>query len=264
MKNFASVTPTSIGSFLNTPKTVCCYEETTSTNLLARQAAEEGAEEGALFVACSQTAGRGRRGKSFFSPNRKGIYFSFVLRPHLAAKECVYLTVAAAVAVRRALFEVFGIATEIKWVNDIYANGKKLCGILAESSFVPKTDKLRYAVVGIGINLEHPDGGYPQEFAARTTSVRSVQNRFPADAESRIVAACHNAFFDIWNQFPDKAFVEEYKQASCLVGKDVFVLTPMGCRAATVLDIDHNANLVIREENGKITHLSSGDVSIRL
>ena len=139
------------------------YKETTnSTNSDLKELAKEGAKEGTIIISEHQTGGKGRLGKSFYSPKGCGLYFSILLRPDFSPDFAPLITVACAVSVMRAVKTVYQTETEIKWVNDIYSGGKKFCGILTESSISPKDKKLEFAVLGIGINLEVPKTGYPE------------------------------------------------------------------------------------------------------
>ena len=140
-------------------------EETGSTNSTAAKAAGEGAAEGLVVIAGKQTAGKGSRGRSFFSASPQGLYFSVVLRPEkLPPASAVKITAAAGVCVCTALERCGTAPAFIKWVNDVYMNGKKICGILTEGSF-SADGRLQTVVCGVGINLAAPDGGFPAEIA---------------------------------------------------------------------------------------------------
>ena len=138
-------------------------QRVTSTNTVLRQMAEEGAEDGSVLLADSQTAGRGRMDRRFYSPPGTGLYLSLLLRPRIPAADAVRITACAAVAAAEAIEEVSGRRTAVKWVNDILLDGRKVCGILTEGSVDPLTGLLRYAVVGIGVNITPPPDGFPPE-----------------------------------------------------------------------------------------------------
>ena len=145
-----------------------------STNDRAKALALSGAPEGSLVVALTQTAGRGQQGRSFYSPAGTGAYMSLVLRPRtLTAPEDV--TIAAAVAVARAAEALSARPTQIKWVNDVYLGGKKICGILTEGGAAP--DGSPWAVVGIGVNLLPPTGGFPEELRDIAGAVTKERRR---------------------------------------------------------------------------------------
>ena len=142
-----------------------------STNAEALRRAVDGAPEGTVIVAEEQTAGRGRRGRSFFSPAGTGIYLSILVRPALAAERAHLLTCSAAVAVAEAIEACAGVDASIKWVNDVYCRGKKVAGILTEGSFDLEGGVLQHAVVGIGVNVRPPHAGFPAEIAERAGAV---------------------------------------------------------------------------------------------
>ena len=238
------------------------YRETSpSTNQELKRMAKNGAPEGTVLVADHQTNGRGRLGKSFYSPKGNGVYFSLLLRPSLSAEYAPLITVVAAVAVRRAIHTLFHIDTEIKWVNDLYFDGKKFCGILTESGF-GKNGEMEYAVLGIGINLNAPDGGYPEEFAYKTTCLSNfVQEEIK---KKTLIEEILKEFDGCYQNLMQKAYLKEYKAASCVIGKEIEILSGPFSGRAVALDIDEEANLICRLKNGEVVSLGTGDVSIHL
>ncbi len=248
----------------NKNKTIHCFDALDSTNTALKKMAHEGAVEGTVLVTQMQTAGRGRLGKTFFSPKGCGIYFSLLLRPKCRVQDACLITAGAAVAVHRAFLALFGLNTQIKWVNDIYYNGKKLCGILTESSVDAASDKLRFAVLGIGLNIKTPEEGYPEEFAFKTTNLSETNISLSEDFKNRLIAEILNQFDSIYACLLQKEYMEEYKAASCLLGKEIDILSGQYVGKALALDIDQDANLVVRLPDGSINKLSSGDVSIAL
>lgn len=234
-----------------------------STNTMLKKLAGEQAETFTLLITEHQTAGKGRLGKSFFSPEGCGLYFSLLLRPDISADKAVFITVTAAVAVRRAVKKMLSLSAGIKWVNDLYYENKKFCGILTEAALTPQ-GALSYAVLGIGINLFPPDGGYPEEFAFKTTNLKEMAGQLPPDFKNRFVAEILNQFHDLYEHPEDKAYLKEYTDASCVIGKDIEILSGPYAGPAYATDIDENANLVVRLQNGKTVSLSSGDVSIHI
>ena len=138
------------------------YQETDSTNRAAKEAAVTGtAGHGGCVVAGKQTAGRGRRGRSFYSPEEAGLYLSVILKPQGSLRESLLLTAEAAVAVYKAVLRVTGISLDIKWVNDLYYHDRKVCGILTEAVTDFESGEIDFAVVGIGLNLYEAAEGYP-------------------------------------------------------------------------------------------------------
>ena len=234
------------------------YDCVDSTNRLAKERAEQGAPEGLCILSDTQTAGRGRLGRSFCSPAGTGLYMSIVLRPTLPAQKVLSVTTAAAVAVCRAIEQVSPRTAQIKWVNDVYCDGKKVCGILTEAGF--QGDQLAYAVLGIGINVSDPEGGFP---AAIADIAASVYGKERGD-RAVLAAAVLDAFFEEYAHLSEERFVEEYRARSCLVGKGITVKAPAGDRDATALGVDDQCRLLVRYTDGGEDALSAGDVSIRM
>ncbi len=234
-----------------------------STNTTLKKLAAKQAEPFTLLITEHQTAGKGRLGKTFFSPQGCGLYFSLLLRPDIAADQAVLVTVAAAVAVKRAVEKLLSLSVNIKWVNDIYVSNKKFCGILTEAALTPQ-GTVSYAVLGIGINLFPPEDGYPEEFAFKTTNLTEAAGQFPTDFKNKLVAEILNYFHAFYENLEDKAYLEEYKNASCVIGKDIEILSGLYAGKAHAVDIDENANLIVLLPNGSKTSLSSGDVSIHI
>ena len=233
------------------------YDCVDSTNRLAKERAEQGAPEGLCIISNAQTAGRGRLGRSFCSPADTGLYMSLVLRPLLPAQKVLSVTTAAAVAVCRAIERVSNRKAQIKWVNDVYCDGKKVCGILTEAGF--SGDTLRYAVLGIGINVCDPVGGFSDEIADIATSVFGKET---GDRNALAVAVL-DAFSEEYAHLSEERYVAEYRARSCLVGKPITVKASDGDREATALGVDEQCRLLVRYADGREDTLSSGDVSIR-
>ena len=166
------LTVQSVSRFLDTDMSVYLQVQTevTSTNTLLKAQAEQGAPEGTVLIAESQTAGKGRLGRHFTSPPGTGIYFSLLLRPHCTAEKSLFITTTAAVAVCEAIEQVTGLNPQIKWVNDVYLNEKKVCGILTEASVDFENGGLNWAVLGIGINIAVPEDGFPEEIRSISLS----------------------------------------------------------------------------------------------
>lgn len=238
------------------------YQKTVTTTMaVAKQAAEMGATEGYVSIAESQTAGKGRMGRSFYSPAGSGVYFSIVLRPNFNAEQSLLITTCAAVAVAQAVETITRQDAKIKWVNDIYVNGKKVCGILTEASIDIENGGLHYAVLGIGINLMPPEGGFPEDILNKAGAL--LDDNISGDLSCRMVAAVLDRFFDLYPNILERSFLEEYRRRSILTGQCVDVLRGESVRPATVEGIDDDFALIVTYEDGSTAHLSSGDVSIR-
>lgn len=240
-------------------------QEVDSTNTMARQLAQHNAPEGTVVIAARQRQGRGRFGRMFYSPADTGIYMSLLLRPSFSIQQALYITTAAAVATAQAIEAVANIPARIKWVNDIYCRDKKVCGILTESAVAPSGDGLAYAILGIGINVYPPKDGFPDEFAHRAGAVLESADRLP-DIRNHLAAEILRRFYQQYQRLPTPCFLEEYRQRSLLVGRQVQVQRVEGAHAwsATVLDITDTLSLRVRLSDGTEQELSSGDVTLTL
>lgn len=237
------------------------FDTVSSTNLALRELAEQGAPEGTAVVASAQTGGRGRKGRSFFSPAGTGVYVSLLLRPDLAAGDALQITTTAAVAVCRAVEAVSGRQAQIKWVNDVLLDGKKICGILTEASFGMESGRVDYAVLGTGINVYTPEDGFPEEIRRVAGSVFDQQQ---PDAKNRLIAEYLNAFLPLYRSLGGEQASEEYRRRSFVVGRDVTVLSGGRETPAHVLGVDERCRLLVEYESGERAALSSGEISIRL
>ena len=211
-------------------------------------------------IASEQTAGRGRMGRAFESPAGTGVYLSVLLRPDLPAQQAVRLTTAAAVAACLAIEECADASASIKWVNDVYVNGKKACGILTEASIDLESGGLDWAVMGIGFNVYEPEGGFPEEIRNIAGAIAEKPCR---DLRSRIAASFLKHYYDIAETGRLEGFAEEYKRRSFIIGMRVNVLRGGTSRPAKALDIDEECRLLVEYEDGTKEALSSGEVSIR-
>lgn len=243
------------------PYQIVTRQSVTSTNTQMKAAAENGAPAFSVLVAQEQTAGRGRRGRQFYSPGKHGLYMSILLRPALSAGETLSITTAAAVAVCRAIERESDKKPAIKWVNDVYIDERKVCGILTEASLDLESGGLHYAILGIGVNLSQPENGFPKEIAEIATTVYG--KKAPPDAKNRMAAAILSAFYALYQALPDKAHMSAYRAYSFILGKPVNVLSASGERPAVAEEIDDAAHLIVRYADGSTQALSSGEISIR-
>ena len=213
-----------------------------------------------LVAAKSQSAGRGRIGRRFYSPDKAGIYFSLIHVPKTQELNPAKITAAAAVSVSRAIENVFGVATKIKWVNDIYVGEKKVCGILAEG-FCDKNGIVPCVVVGIGINIAMKKNA-DENLGKAGGIFDSCEN--PEEHRSKLLAACTKEFFYVLEN--DEKFIDEYRAKSFLTGKNVTVSplagTKDGAYTAKVLDITDSAELLVQLDDGTKKELSSGEVTL--
>ena len=246
--------------YLDQKLNITIFDELDSTNNYLKKIGSQGEKENQLVIALSQTGGRGRMGRSFYSPNGTGIYFSLLLHPEFSAEKSLFLTVMAAVSVAETVMKYNKNDVKIKWVNDIYIDGKKVCGILTEGS-TNADKKLDYAVVGIGINVIAPENGFPDDIQDTATAI------FPGKTEEnikeKIISEVVNSFFKMYNGF-DSNYIERYKEYSYLIGKEINIISGENKRQATVIDITDDCHLLVKNENDEIEEISSGDVSVRV
>lgn len=236
--------------------------ETNSTNTAARERAVEGAPEGWTVVSGCQTKGKGRIGRTFFSPPDTGVYLSLLLRPpHCQAQEAVKLTTMAAVAVCEAIEELSGAQAQIKWVNDIFIGDKKVCGILTEAALGLEDGFLEYAVLGVGINVYAPKAGFPEELRDIAGSVFHAPQD---DGKNRMAAAFLNHFMADYTNRAHSDYAARYRARSLVVGRDIWVMQGGQACPAHALDVDEECRLHVRYEDGHTACLTSGEISIRM
>ena len=232
-----------------------------STNDYLREKAAQGKGEGYAVVAGAQTRGKGRTGRSFYSPADTGIYLSLLLRPKdCGPAQAVKFTTMAAVAACEAIEKVSHRSPQIKWVNDIYIDGKKVSGILTEASVSLENGSLEYVLLGIGINVYPPEKGFPQEL--RETAGSVFQER-KSDGKNQLAAGFLNRLMDIYTKEETGEYAEEYRKRSMVLGKRIQILTPEGEKGARALEIDKDCRLLVEYEDGNRELLRAGEIRIR-
>ncbi len=240
---------------------VTIYKSVPSTNTLLKGWAEEGRGEGCVVLAEEQTAGRGRRGRRFYSPKGSGLYLSVLLRPTQRADAALQITTCAAVAVAETVEQFAGRGAQIKWVNDVFLDGRKVAGILTEASLDVESGSLRYAILGIGVNLLPPPGGFPEELEGVAGAVFSDQAE--PGLRAQFAAALLDRFFARYRALGSEACFEAYRRRLCVLGRRVTVLSGGEAVAeAEVLELGRDYSLLVRYEDGLTARLSSGEVSI--
>lgn len=234
-------------------------DETESTNTEAKNLAGQGAVHGTAVVADRQTAGRGRMGRSFESPSGTGIYMSVIVRPDFAIDFAPMMTSAAACAVAAAVEKLSGSPTQIKWVNDIYMNSRKICGILTEASFGLEAKTLDYAVIGIGINVRSVKKALDSELQAVATSIEDECGK--CLDRSRLCGEIMNQLEKYLGMIENRAFLADYRSRELLTGSRI--TANLGSRPieGMAVGIDDSANLIVRLDSGEELHLSSGEAN---
>lgn len=239
------------------------YKEIGTTNDEAKRLAREGEAENLVVLAERQTAGKGRRGRSFYSMGPEGVYMSLLLRPKLAFQDALKITTMTAVAVSRAIEKNCDVEVGIKWVNDLFIHGKKMCGILTEAGIDFETGDLEYAVVGIGVNVLKCD--FPEELRGIVTTLEdeSGQQISRSKLTADILREMHDLYRELGrNEDSVPSYHEEYVNRSIVLGKEVMVHAGAQTYPAKAVGIDKNVGLIVETPEGRKV-LDSGEVSVR-
>lgn len=241
-------------------KSIYYETEMDSTNTQAKRLGEDGAANGTVVVTEKQTAGRGRRGKIWVSPEGN-CYISILLRPEVVVDRASIITLVTAMALAKAIKQVTALDTMIKWPNDVIANGKKLCGILTESS--TDLEYINYVVVGIGINTNQTE--FPEELRETASSICLETGRKVSRPE--LLGAFLNAFesyYEIFLKTEDlRELSEEYNQLLINRGREVKIIENERERILRAVGVDQKGGLVVEDESGKQETIISGEVSVR-
>jgi BirA family transcriptional regulator, biotin operon repressor / biotin---[acetyl-CoA-carboxylase] ligase len=265
------------------PGAVSIFNLLDSTNTEAkRQAAGAGAFRGpdgnlsasgkllhrSLIVADCQTAGRGRMGRVFLSPSGTGVYLSLLYSPVREVADPALITAAAAVAVCHAIEKCYGISCQIKWVNDIFYNNKKICGILTEGLINLDSSRIEAVIVGIGVNI--CDGAFPPELSGIIGSILGTErspvsrNKFIGTIFSELLNFYDAA--DAGKSAVTEKMIAEYRFRSLLIGKTVSVYPAAGVAGvpytAQVIDITSTATLLVELSDKTRKELHSGEVTL--
>ena len=246
------------------------YQEVVpGTNQLLKKAAENGALEGCILVAGEQTSGRGRRVRSVYTPGGSGVYVSILLRPNQNLENTGLLTVLAAVAAARAaeaLQKAAGLPekkVQIKWVNDLMQQGKKVCGILSEAATDVESGSVDYVVVGTGFNLYPPPGGWPKELKEIAGALLPA-DRPVAGARALLAAMYIQQFWKLYTCFNTRQIIDEYRDRQYILGQRVCLLRPgADAVSATALDIGDNGGLWVQHSDGTTQLIRAGEVSLK-
>lgn len=257
MKQASALSEKELCSFLKNDALVRIFQKTDSTNNEAKRLAENGYFSRSVIAADMQTSGRGRLGRSFYSPERTGLYFTVTIPLNFPLEDITLLTPAAAVAVHRILSKLTDKKLFIKWVNDIYCENKKICGILAEALTDSQTNTISAVAVGIGINLSTKD--FPDDISDIASSL-SIEN---AD-KNKIAADIANELFAFAENISAREFIPEYRASSCVTGKNIYFIQGEQKQNARALDIDEDGGLVVLLESGETTTLRGGEISVRI
>ena len=237
------------------------YKSLESTNKAAKEMAVAGAEHGTVIISDCQTMGRGRYSRNFFSPSGGGLYMSIVLRPEvLHFKNPTSVTAFAAVSVCESIESISKKAPKIKWVNDIFIDGKKVCGILTEAVTDFESGGLDWIVVGIGINVYIRAEDFPGELQSLATSIYSDE-RIPG-VRNKLSAEIINRILGFETSPSETEIFEKYKKRLMMLGKEITVNQNQMEYKATAIDVDSVGHLIVKNRNGETITLSTGEIRI--
>jgi BirA family biotin operon repressor/biotin-[acetyl-CoA-carboxylase] ligase len=237
------------------------FEQTTSTNDVIEKLARDGVKEGAVVFAESQTKGRGRLGRKWISPERKGLWFSVLLRPDLRPQEATQLTVASATALRRAIQSETGLHPEIKWPNDILIGGKKVAGILTELS--AELDRVRHVILGIGVDVNLGASEFPPELRRLATSLKIESGK--TISRSELATAILRELDGDYARIGGGRFAEvadEWEAHCQTIGRNVTIQTGDRKIRGRAESLDDDGALLLRTEHGHLERVTGGDVTL--
>jgi len=240
------------------------YHEVDSTSNVLKKLAADNAPEGTVVISDIQTAGRGRRGRTWMSAPGLGIWMSVLLKPNLHPSQVQTLTLASSVAVIRALESLDIEIPGIKWPNDILIGGKKVCGILTELS--AEAEKVEWVVIGIGLNVNHDHDDFPNDIKDIATSLRLSGRTQEPFNRSEIAAGIINELEAVYMEFLEKGpgwVAEEWKKRNVTLGKRVELVSQTGVTEAEAVDITPDGRLIVRYDDGRNGEVLSGEISLR-
>jgi BirA family biotin operon repressor/biotin-[acetyl-CoA-carboxylase] ligase len=230
-----------------------------STNEFAYARAMQGEAEGALVIAEQQLRGRGRKSRLWDSPFNKGLWFSLILRPQLPAARAGLIPFLAGVSIAEAIQKFVGLAPSVKWPNDLLLNGKKFCGILSEVEF--QDDLIKFIILGIGINVHHKQGEFPEEFQKRATSLQIESNlrldRSELLAEIMLQLEEH---YKLMKQNGFKQIITNWKKRCPHLGKEVTIIQDDEKLDGIFEDLNDEGCLLLRTKEGELKKIITGDL----
>jgi BirA family transcriptional regulator, biotin operon repressor / biotin---[acetyl-CoA-carboxylase] ligase len=237
------------------------FQETTSTSDVVEKLARDGVGEGVVVFAEFQSKGRGRLGRAWVSPRGKGLWFSVLLRPRLRPQAMTQVTVAAAAALARALRRQTSVLAQIKWPNDLLLNGRKVAGILTEMS--GELDSIRYAVLGIGVNVNLVPADLPLELRRITTSLRAeaggpvdrpaLATQILRELDGDYQRVCEGRFDEV---------AEEWERLCTTIGRDVAVRVGERRILGRAEALDPDGALLLRTQHGHLERITGGEVTM--
>ena len=245
---------------------VICVANTDSTNNMLKEMLKSSPASGTCIIANEQTGGRGRMGRTFVSPPDTGIYMSMLLRPAGSLSDMSEITAWTAVAVHNAILNAYGINTDIKWVNDLFLNGKKITGILTELSVEGEIGIVSNVIVGIGINVNQSQDSFPEELQDIATSLAAGSGTAKL-SRAKLAAEAIKELDKMMTNWPSgkEQYLETYRNCCLTIGKEVNVInySTGDTRPGEALDVNSDFSLKVRFEDGHTEDVRSGEVSVR-
>lgn len=243
-------------------RSILFSREVDSTNKWAKELAIYGASEGTVAIAETQTKGRGRLDREWFSPTG-GLWFSLILRPNLSPTEAVKLTLVAGLAVAKVLREMFDLRAETKWCNDVLVNGRKVCGVLAEMNTT--SEIVNFVVVGVGVNVNFDvENVFPEQLKEVATSLeKELGRKVKLEKLFRALLERLESLYELFVKEGFNPILEEWKNYAGFLGCKVEVTVPTGEMSGLASDVDPEGALVLKLEDGTVKRVFVGDVSLQ-
>lgn len=251
-----------IQSKLDHDVTVIAYASIDSTNSEAKRLLETQLSGNFLVVSDEQTAGRGRHGRFFHSPEKTGLYMSLALQHISSEVDAALLTTAAAVAVCQSIEEMTSLSPKIKWVNDIFLNGRKICGILTEGIMNFETQSVESIILGIGINISVDREQLPDDLKNKVGGLRNHSSG--TINRNDLTVSIINNFLAIYQDINSREFLEDYRERCFVLGKTITFKQKQEQIRAIAEGIDDDGGLIVRLEDGSYKTLSYGEISIQM
>ena len=237
------------------------FEQTTSTNDVVEKLARDGVREGVVVFAEAQSKGRGRLGRKWLSPSKKGLWFSVLLRPDLRLDAATQLTIASATAIRRAIQSHTGLPTKIKWPNDILVNGKKVAGILTELN--AELDRIKYLILGIGVDVNLSCGDFPPELRGAATSLKIESGASIPRAELAVVMLRElDKEYEKLAADQFSTVADEWESHCATIGQNVVIRAGPREIRGRAESLAESGALLLRTEHGHLEPIIGGDVSL--
>ncbi len=241
---------------------ICYFSSIESTNLVAKQLAQEGAREGTLVITDYQTQGRGRLKRSWWSPPGENLLFSIIFRPPFEVTHTFRLTLLSSLAVAEAIKQETGLETLIKWPNDIYLKGKKVSGILSELGV--KGEQLQYVIVGIGINVNSDPSTHPEIKEIATSISMELGQNFSRLKLLKVILNLMERYYHILKRGDFNSLKKTWDALSLIKGKKVKVVSKDDLKEGIAESVDEEGFLILRDYSGRKSRIVSADVSLSL